>query len=201
MPPTVRGFFIAPPPTFVPRQPHLVSSWYNPAHMPRKEFSERNPLRYQLPLEFPVYSRSEEIVRYVKPIEQPFQLRSPADVANYLMLTVYSPFEDCVQEELHTLILDTKNYVRYEVTNLLGSLNTTVVRVGELFREPIRYSGASIVIAHNHPSGDPTPSPEDVHVTELVVQAGELLGIAVLDHLVIGHNRYVSLKEKGLGFK
>ena len=169
--------------------------------MPRKESGFHNPLRYQLPFEFPIYPQPEQPVRYVKPIEQPFQLRSPADVANYLMLTVYCPFEDCVQEELHTLILDTKNYARYEVTNLLGSLNTTVVRVGELFREPIRYSGASIVIAHNHPSGDPTPSPEDVHVTELVVQAGELLGIAVLDHLVIGHNRYVSLKERGLGFK
>lgn len=175
--------------------------WYNRGRMPRKEFSECNPLRYQLPFEFPVYPSSEQKVRHVKQIEQPFQLRSPADVANYLMASVYFPFEECVQEELHTLILDTKNYARYEVTNLLGSLNTTVVRVGELFREPIRHSGASIVIAHNHPSGDPTPSPEDVHVTELVVQAGELLGISVLDHLVIGKNKYVSLKERGLGFK
>jgi len=169
--------------------------------MSRKESAFRNLYQYQLPFEFPSHPQPEPTVRYVKQIEQPFQLRSPVDVANYLMLAVYCPFEECVQEELHTLILDTKNYVRYEVTNLLGSLNTTVVRVGELFREPIRYSGASIVIAHNHPSGDPTPSPEDVHVTELVVQAGELLGISVLDHLVIGKNKYVSLKERGLGFK
>lgn len=169
--------------------------------MPRKETAFHHPLRYQLPFEFPTAAQPEQPVRYVKPIEQPFQLRSPADVANYLMLVVYYPFEACVQEELHTLILDTKNYARYEVTNLLGNLNTTVVRVGELFREPIRYSGASIVLAHNHPSGDPTPSPEDIRVTELVVQAGELLGISVLDHLVIGQNRYVSLKERGLGFK
>ena len=169
--------------------------------MPPKEHAFRNPARYQLPFEFPPHAPREQAVRHVKPIEQPFQLHSPADVANYLMLTVYCPFEACVQEELHTLILDTKNYARYEVTNLMGNLNTTIVRVGELFREPIRYSGAGIVLAHNHPSGDPTPSPEDVYVTELVVQAGELLGIAVLDHLVIGHNRYVSMKERGLGFK
>lgn len=175
--------------------------WYNRASMPRKESASHHPLRYQLSFEFPIYPQPEQTVRYVKPIEHPFQLHSPADVANYLMASVYCPFEACVQEELHTLILDTKNYARYEVTNLVGNLNTTIVRVGELFREPIRYSGAGIVIAHNHPSGDPTPSPEDVYVTELVVQAGELLGIAVLDHIVIGHNRYVSMKERGLGFK
>ena len=133
--------------------------WYNPPNMPRKESSFRQPFSYQLPFEFPTSPLRERSERYVKLIEQPFQLRSPADVAHYLMASVYFPFEACVQEELHTLILDTKNYARYEVTNLVGSLNTTVVRVGELFREPIRYSGAGIVIAHNHPSGDPTPSP------------------------------------------
>ena len=157
---------------------------------------------YQLPLIYPEMAvPTEPLGRYVQRVEHPFCLRSPADAANYFMLVVYYPFEECVQEELHTLIIDTKNYVCYEVRNYVGSLNSTTVHIGELFRDPIRYSGAGIVIAHNHPSGDPTPSPEDVQVTELVVQAGELLGVPVLDHLVIGRNKYVSLKERGLGFK
>ena len=123
--------------------------------MPRKESAPNHPLRYQLPFEFPTSSLRERPERYVMPIESPFQVRSPIDVANYLMGSVYSPFDACVQEELHTLILYTKNFVRYEVTNVVGSLNTTVIRVGEVFREPIRYSGAGIVGNHNHPSGAP----------------------------------------------
>jgi DNA repair protein RadC len=76
-----------------------------------------------------------------------------------------------------------------------------VVRVGEVFREAIRANCASMIVVHNHPSGDPTPSPEDVRVTEMLVEAGKLLDVAVLDHVVIGRNRYVSLKERKLAFK
>ena len=75
-----------------------------------------------------------------------------------------------------------------------------MVRVGEVFRPAVRANCASIIIVHNHPSGDPTPSPEDVRVTELIVEAGKLLDIEVLDHVVIGRNSYVSLKERRLGF-
>jgi DNA repair protein RadC len=81
-----------------------------------------------------------------------------------------------------------------------GNVNTSVIRVGELFREAVRINCAAIIVAHNHPSGDPTPSPDDIQVTEQIVQAGKLLDIEVLDHLVIGRQRYVSLKERGLGF-
>jgi len=83
----------------------------------------------------------------------------------------------------------------------IGSLNTCVIRVGDLFREAIRQNCAAVIVVHNHPSGDPTPSPEDIAVTKTIVQAGELLDIEVLDHLIIGQQRYVSLKERGLGFK
>lgn len=82
-----------------------------------------------------------------------------------------------------------------------GSLNSAVVRISEVFREAIRSNSASIAVVHNHPSGDPTPSPEDVRVTEMIAEAGALLDIDVLDHLIIGRNRFVSLKERGLGFK
>ncbi len=81
-----------------------------------------------------------------------------------------------------------------------GSVNTSLIRVSELFREAVRENCPALVVVHNHPSGDPTPSPEDIKITEQIVTAGKLLDIEVLDHLIIGHQRYVSLKERGLGF-
>ena len=129
------------------------------------------------------------------PNERP-QIRGPEDVANLLMLDMGL----LEQEHLRTVLLDTKNNVLRVVNVYTGSLNTAVVRVGEVFREAIRANCAAIIVVHNHPSGDPTPSPEDVQVTETLVAAGKLLDIEVLDHVVIGRNRYVSLKERGLGF-
>ena len=125
------------------------------------------------------------------------QVRSPVDVANLLMLEM-SLLE---QEQLRVVLLDTKNFVIRVHTVYSGSLNSAVVRISEVFREAIRSNSASIAVVHNHPSGDPTPSPEDVRVTEMIVEAGALLDIDVLDHLIIGRNRFVSLKERGLGFK
>lgn len=125
------------------------------------------------------------------------QVRSPGDAANLLMMEMGL----LEQEHLRTVLLDTKNYVTRVANVYMGSLNSASVRVGEVFREAIRANAASIIVVHNHPSGDPTPSPEDVHVTELIVEAGQLLDIEVLDHLVIGRNCYVSLKERKLGFK
>jgi DNA repair protein RadC len=124
------------------------------------------------------------------------QVRSPADAAN-LLLGEMGLLE---QEHLRTLLLDTKNHVLASPTIYVGSVNTTMIRVAEIFREAIKANCAGIIVAHNHPSGDPTPSPEDISVTEQIVAAGKLLDIEVLDHLVIGHQRYVSLKERGLGF-
>jgi DNA repair protein RadC len=86
-------------------------------------------------------------------------------------------------------------------TVYVGSLNTSVIRIGELFRAAIRENAAAMIVAHNHPSGDPAPSPEDIQVTRQLVEAGKLLNIDVLDHIVIGRQRYVSLKERGLGFE
>lgn len=127
--------------------------------------------------------------------EERLQVRSPADVANLLMLEM-SLLE---QEQLRIVLMDTKNFVTKIHTLYTGSLNSAMVRISEVFREPIRANSAAIAVAHNHPSGDPTPSPEDVRVTEMIVQAGALLDIDVLDHLIIGRNRFVSMKERGLG--
>lgn len=104
------------------------------------------------------------------------------------------------QEELRVLLLDIRNRVLDTVTVYRGSINSSQVRVGELFRTAIRRNAASIIVIHNHPSGDPTPSPDDVAVTRAMTQAGKLLDIEVLDHLVIGHGRFVSMKDRGLGF-
>jgi DNA repair protein RadC len=129
------------------------------------------------------------------PHERP-QIKSPADAANLLMLEMGL----LQQEQLRVMLLDTRNRVLATHKMYVGNLNTSVVRVGEIFREAIKANSAALIVVHNHPSGDPTPSPEDVAVTEQIVQAGRLLNIEVLDHLIIGRQRFVSLKERGLGF-
>lgn len=129
------------------------------------------------------------------PDERP-TVKSPADAANLLLLDM-APLE---QEHLRTVIMDSKNRVLKVHTVYIGSLNAAHVRIAELFREAIRLNAAALIVAHNHPSGDPTPSPEDVHVTRQIVEAGKLLNVDVLDHLVIGQQRWVSLKERGLVF-
>lgn len=129
------------------------------------------------------------------PEERP-RVTSPADAANLLM----SEMMLLEQEELRVILLDTRNHVLRVKTVYKGSLNTSVVRVAELFRAAIKDNAAALIVAHNHPSGDPSPSPEDVHVTREIRKAGALLDIDLLDHIVIGRQRYVSLKERGLGF-
>ncbi|MBV9280732.1 MAG: DNA repair protein RadC [Chloroflexi bacterium] len=125
------------------------------------------------------------------------QIRSPQDVASVLQIEMGL----LEQEQLRVVLLNTKNQVLAIRDVYKGSLNTSMVRVAEVFRDAIKENCAAIVVAHNHPSGDPTPSPEDVRVTRDLVSAGRLLDIEVLDHLVIGRNRYVSLRQKKLGFE
>jgi DNA repair protein RadC len=123
-------------------------------------------------------------------------IHSPADAADLVKYEM-SGFE---QEHLRVILLDTRNRVLEIVEVYQGSLNSSPVRVGELFKAAVRRNAAAIIVVHNHPSGDPTPSPDDVAVTRAIVQAGKLLDVDVLDHLVIGGGQCVSLKERGLGF-
>ncbi len=104
------------------------------------------------------------------------------------------------QEQLRVVLLDTKHRVLAIRTVYQGSVNQAQVRVAEVFRDAVRHNAVAVVAVHNHPSGDPTPSSEDVAVTREIVEAGKLLGVDVLDHLVIGQGRWVSLRERGLGF-
>lgn len=124
------------------------------------------------------------------------QIKTPADAAQIFIVEM-SLLE---QEEVRTMQLDTRNRVMSLEMIYRGSLNAASMRVGEVFRVAIRSNAASIIIAHNHPSGDPTPSAEDIAVTKALADAGKLLDIELLDHIVVGQSRYVSLKERGLGF-
>lgn len=129
------------------------------------------------------------------PEERP-SIHSPQDAADLLMYEMGA----LEQEHLRVLLMDTRNRVLHIEEVYQGSLNSSQVRVGELFKAAIRRNAAAIIVAHNHPSGDPSPSPDDIAITRAIVQAGKLLDVDVLDHVVIGRGRFVSLKERGLGF-
>ncbi len=124
------------------------------------------------------------------------RVSSPEDIA----ALVSSEMAALDQEELRVVLLNTKNEVLRIVTIYRGSVNAAQIRVAEIFKEAIRQNAPSLVIIHNHPSGDPTPSGDDIAVTRELVQAGRLLDIEVLDHLVIGDGRHTSMRRKGLGF-
>lgn len=127
------------------------------------------------------------------PGERP-SIMSPADAANYMMPKLR--YE--TKEHFVGILLSTKNHIIAAPTISVGTLNASLVHPRELFKEAINYSAASIILVHNHPSGDPTPSTEDIALTQNLVKAGKLLDISVLDHVIIGDNKYVSLKEKGI---
>lgn len=125
--------------------------------------------------------------------EERYAIRSPEDGANYVM----DEMRFLNQEHFVCLYLNTKNQVIHKQTIFIGSLNASIVHPREVFREAFRRSAASIICLHNHPSGDPTPSREDIEVTRRLKECGRMIGIEILDHIIIGDKKYVSLKEKG----
>jgi DNA repair protein RadC len=124
-------------------------------------------------------------------------IASPEDTAD-LVLADMSPL---AQEELWVLQLDSRNHLLSKVKLYRGSVHTTQVRMGEVFRDAIRLTAVAVVVVHNHPSGDPTPSANDVTMTKMLREAGRLLDIEVIDHIVIGGGRYVSMRNLRLGFE
>jgi DNA repair protein RadC len=121
-------------------------------------------------------------------------IRSPADVAHLMMADLR--YE--TREHLIALVLDARNQVRHTRTISTGTLTESLVHPREVFREAIRFSAAALVLVHNHPSGDPSPSPQDIATTRRLVEGGKLLGIDLLDHVIVGDGRWTSLKEQGL---
>lgn len=121
-------------------------------------------------------------------------IQSPKDAADLIM----DELRYLQKEHFMVLFLNTKNRVVAKETLSIGSLNASIVHPREVFRSAIKRSSASIICAHNHPSGDPTPSPEDIEVTRRLSEAGKLIGIELLDHLIVADRHFVSLKELGL---
>lgn len=123
-------------------------------------------------------------------------VRSPRDVAERLVLQMGR----LEREELRVVLLNTKNVVLRIATVYQGNVASSLVRVGELYRDAVRLNATGIILVHNHPSGDPTPSPDDLHLTAEALAAGRLLDIQLLDHLVVGHDAWVSLRDRGIAF-
>jgi DNA repair protein RadC len=123
-------------------------------------------------------------------------VRAPRDVADRLLPRMAA----LEREELRVLLMNSKNAVLRECTVYQGNVSAALVRTAELFRDAVRAYAAGIVIVHNHPSGDPEPSPDDLHLTAEAIAAGRLLDICVLDHVIVGRDAFVSLRDRGVAF-
>ena len=126
------------------------------------------------------------------PVQQP-SIRTPQDIFDLLKAS----FQDLDREHFKVVHLNTKNQVLKIETTAIGILSSSPVHPREVFKEAVKMSSAGLVLAHNHPSGDPTPSKDDLLLTSRLREAGEIMGIAVIDHVIFGDNRYISLKERG----
>jgi len=141
----------------------------------------------------------QAIITFVAELLRPVareQVKRPADAAAFLMARMGL----LDQEELWVMLLNTKNHVIAFHRVYQGSLNSSMVRIGEVFREALRLNAASILVCHNHPSGAVDASPEDVLVTRQIIEAGKILDIPVIDHIILGKGQWMSMRERGLGF-
>ncbi|QUW20923.1 DNA repair protein RadC [Sporosarcina sp. Marseille-Q4063] len=125
--------------------------------------------------------------------EKRYTIRSPEDAASYLMAEMTS----LTQEHFVVLYLNVKNEVLHKRTVFIGSLNSSIVHPREVYKEAVKHSAASVICAHNHPSGTVDPSHEDIEVTKRLAEAGSVMGVELLDHIIIGDYQFISLKEKG----
>jgi DNA repair protein RadC len=123
-------------------------------------------------------------------------VRAPRDVGERLV----PQMGFLEREELRVVLLNTRNAVLRQVTVYQGNVSSSLVRIGELFRDAVRLNAAGLILVHNHPSGDPTPSPDDLRLTSEALAAGRLLDIQVLDHLIVAGDGFVSLRDRGVAF-
>jgi DNA repair protein RadC len=174
------------------------------------------PERWQLPFDFGrrpatslvsyeiglagMESQIEGSGRFVRAVREEVIVRSPYDAARHLIERIFTPIDAFDQEELVVLLLNTKNRITHEALVYRGTVNTIYVRPAELFKEAVRVNAPALLLSHVHPSGSLDVSPEDVQLTQVAYQAGNLLGIEVLDHVIVSREGWVSLKERGLGF-
>jgi DNA repair protein RadC len=121
------------------------------------------------------------------------RLTTPQSVADYYM----QDMRHRTAEQVLLVMLDSKNRILKDQVISEGTVNTSIMPVREVFVYAVKYEAVNIILLHNHPSGDPTPSTEDIRVTKKIAEAGKLIGISLMDHIIIGDNRYISLKEQG----
>lgn len=126
-------------------------------------------------------------------LQEHIRLISPQSVADYYM----QDLRHLTREQVLLLMVDSKNRLMKDLVISEGTVNTSIMPTREIFVHAIKYEAVSIILLHNHPSGDPTPSAEDIRVTKRVAEAGNLIGITLMDHIIIGDNKYISLKEQG----
>lgn len=157
-------------------------------------------------LTFPIRSKNTapdrvpELGRFIREASETIQVIDPQSAARYLLTRVYHPFEQFDQEETWALLLNNKHWITHDVMIYRGTVNQGLIRMAEVFKPAVRVNAPALILAHNHPSGDPSPSPEDIAITRQLEEAGQHLQIDFLDHIIVGNGRWVSLKERGLGF-
>ena len=186
---------ISPPPAHTPVfSDAAISLLLQYSYMARGE--RYNP--YQLPFDYG--ARPLDIGQHVRVVKEPYEIRQPADAAQYRLTQVYVPFDQFKQEQLFVLLLDNKNVITHDVMTYKGTVNTTYVRMAELFMEAVKVNAPSIILSHNHPSGSVDPSSNDLDVTRMAYEAGKLLEIRLLDHIIVGRNKWLALSQHGLDF-
>jgi len=141
--------------------------------------------------------RTCQIERFVWQLQDQVTIQSAQQIGDYVRTQVYTPWEAFVQEEMWVLLFNTRLRLTHQVMLYRGTMDAVTLRVGELFREAIRFHAASIILAHNHPSGDPQPSEMDLNTTRRVKEASDLIQIKLTDHLIVGESKWVSLREAG----
>lgn len=160
---------------------------------------KRSPLNpYQLPLD--LRPASEHVDLFVRALKDERIIRTPHDAATYLLTQVFTPFEQFVEEQMVVLLLNQRNRITHDVMVYQGTVNTVYIRPAEIFRQAIIQNSPSIILSHNHPSGNPAPSPEDINMTKRIFDAGQILDIELIDHIIVGQDTYYSLKESKQGF-
>jgi len=142
-----------------------------------------------------------QLGRFIRQVREEVEVISPQAAARYLLEKVFTPFELFDQEETWVLLLNTKHKITHEAMVNRGTGNSAIIRPLEIFKPAAQINAMAIVLSHNHPSGDPSPSPEDIAVTRTLYQASQIMGVEFLDHIVVGKDRWASLKELRLGFE
>ncbi len=162
------------------------------------------PPQYQLGFDFgqrPLDPPTADELRFTDGVKEAVKVRTPADAGQYLLTRVFTPFTAFDQEEVWVLLLNNQNMITHQSMIYRGTINMVHMRIPEVFKPAIRWNAAGIVISHSHPSGDPSPSPEDIAVTQSLYNAGKLLQVDVLDHIIVGRDCWRSLKHLGVGFE